>query len=622
MPELFHLDNFDHCMLNQNEALYCTFTYQLRPLDKNSLIWNIIQNVSSSPQNYNHTQLRHGLCVPTSCPDEYNNSDSTLEAIQFCYDQKMSLLGLAGNVTTLDCQGATSRYPVDLFDWVVAGVLGAYVLFVLFASLYEEKVIRKSIYISKSLAGRIIEAFSVPKNWNRLVAASPSSDHKKLRVIQGLRFFTMFGVILSHTLMGIFYGPVSNTQYTENMTKDILNMLVAQGFYVVQTFFMISGFLFSYQFFEKRSMDKKVDNSFFMWSLFFRYIRMTPTLLVVWAIHSTWLVHLYNGPYWDSIVGDEYRNCRKNGWSNFLYINNMLYPDKMCLQQTWYLAVDMQVFILGLIALFIINKYPKKMYHIFGIILTVSLIIPGIVAYVENHDILFRQYPETLYGLNGLTQKIYHDLFISTYSNLFGFFIGMVFGHIFVQHKEKDLRNNKVLSFLWWIFSFGLCLSVIMIAAVFYDMNYKYTALESALYWALGKNIFALGMSVMLLGFIYRIGGITVWLMDREIVQVLGKLTFSCYMIHVVFIKMEIGYKRYPVSINDTKIFIAVIGDVGISYLAGLLLCLLVEMPMSAIQKILMSKPPKMPPRKPINTIAGSNIVRHYMEQDTTFTKV
>lgn len=43
MPTLFHLDDYDGCMLLGEKALYCTFSYQLEPLEESNEIWEIIK---------------------------------------------------------------------------------------------------------------------------------------------------------------------------------------------------------------------------------------------------------------------------------------------------------------------------------------------------------------------------------------------------------------------------------------------------------------------------------------------------------------------------------------------------------------------------------------------------
>lgn len=57
--------------------------------------------------------------------------------------------------------------------------------------------------------------------------------------------------------------------------------------------------------------------------------RLTPTLALVVAFTSTWLRHLGGGPRWNHYVGREYLQCRENGWTNLLFINNLVNPGNM-----------------------------------------------------------------------------------------------------------------------------------------------------------------------------------------------------------------------------------------------------------------------------------------------------
>lgn len=44
-PLIFHNDNYDHCMLRGDEALYCLVTYELKPVDPSNIsyIWKTIE---------------------------------------------------------------------------------------------------------------------------------------------------------------------------------------------------------------------------------------------------------------------------------------------------------------------------------------------------------------------------------------------------------------------------------------------------------------------------------------------------------------------------------------------------------------------------------------------------
>lgn len=106
--------------------------------------------------------------------------------------------------------------------------------------------------------------------------------------------------------------------------------------------------------------------------------RLYPSLLIVILFTSTWTIHLFDGPFWHNLVVDEYTRCRNNGWTNLLFINNLYKKEDMvrqmdytihvnniivsrfqCLIQTWYLAADIQMFIIVTVTLGFVWKYPR-----------------------------------------------------------------------------------------------------------------------------------------------------------------------------------------------------------------------------------------------------------------------
>ena len=80
---------------------------------------------------------------------------------------------------------------------------------------------------------------------------------------------------------------------------------------------------------------------------FHRYFRIVPAFLFIFLITTYLLSYFGNGPIY-FLAGNMAIICKKNWWQNFLFIQN-LYPGtlgEMCLGHTWYLANDMQFFII------------------------------------------------------------------------------------------------------------------------------------------------------------------------------------------------------------------------------------------------------------------------------------
>lgn len=91
------------------------------------LLFLCFQEVSSNEKNYRHDRLRHGVCVPLSCPSPSTNitrfktNHKVLqEELSKCYTKKYSEIGLKSIVTHMHCQTQEPVYEIDTYDILVA----------------------------------------------------------------------------------------------------------------------------------------------------------------------------------------------------------------------------------------------------------------------------------------------------------------------------------------------------------------------------------------------------------------------------------------------------------------------------------------------------------------------
>ncbi|KAK9874066.1 hypothetical protein WA026_002422 [Henosepilachna vigintioctopunctata] len=325
----------------------------------------------------------------------------------------------------------------------------------------------------------------------------------------------------------------------EKLTDEFSNILFTGGAHAVQTFFLISAWLLTYQVLLSFEHEKNLSMKTLGWILVNRYIRLTPPLAILLAIQCTLLVHTPKGPYWEHIVGEEYRNCRKNAWTNLLYINNHVNPSEMCMQQTWYMAADTQLFVLALLILAAMKKYKTNITWILSISLVIGVSIPGILAFLNNYDILIRVYPEAMYDYL-LSNEAWHVLYSSGYSNIGAYVIGIIFGYLYYTYRNVNLVTTKIHVVLYFLLSYGLSLGIISLAFPMYDLSYSYSNMESAIYWSSGKNIFSLAIAIGMFGMSQKLGWFSLWLCRWKAVQVLGRLTYSAYLIHVFLLRLKI----------------------------------------------------------------------------------
>lgn len=102
-------------------------------------------------------------------------------------------------------------------------------------------------------------------------------------------------------------------------------MMLINGQSIIQTYLTVSGFLLSVQFFEFIEKQPKFNIHYLWKGVLYRYIRLFPVYAFLIFYNTTWLLKMQDGPVWNHEVEPERYNCRKNWWTNLLFINNQVH---------------------------------------------------------------------------------------------------------------------------------------------------------------------------------------------------------------------------------------------------------------------------------------------------------
>lgn len=132
-------------------------------------------------------------------------------------------------------------------------------------------------------------------------------------------------------------------------------MFIFNGLITVQTFLVISGFLMTCNFLN-RKQSQPSNVKFFLKSFILRYIRLAPLQAIAILLHSTWLYRLGNGPIFTKFSYAERQFCRKNWWKNMLFIDNYANVKEKCLIQSWYVDSEFWLSVVGIAFLLIVQK--------------------------------------------------------------------------------------------------------------------------------------------------------------------------------------------------------------------------------------------------------------------------
>ncbi|CAG2247221.1 unnamed protein product [Mytilus edulis] len=191
---------------------------------------------------------------------------------------------------------------------------------------YQPGMANICVHYQPGIFGKILLAFSVYTNGAKLL--STHQPEGSLTAINGIRFISMTWVILGHSYIFVLFDVDNVGTFLPEMMKRVTFPAVSNALVSVDTFFVL---------------------------------RLTPPYMLVLMVYVSLFPYTGSGPEWKK-DGNEYNYCKTSWYYNLLYINNFFEkPADSCFAWAWYLANDMQFFVLS--PLILIPLYLGDMTH-------------------------------------------------------------------------------------------------------------------------------------------------------------------------------------------------------------------------------------------------------------------
>ncbi|XP_063924959.1 nose resistant to fluoxetine protein 6-like [Zophobas morio] len=585
LPDLFKFDDYDKCFYysTASEPTYCTITVELLPkqFPHSNHLWDIIERVSSDRKNYRHDLLRHGICASRKCG---KHNETIPECLSRIYKLKYGRLGLDTQINQLHCETKESEYVIRTKDFVVLIVLGTYVGFVVLASVWLTIYGKKSVKNEDTKISSVedfLSAFSLSDNIRSIMHKNVGKQaNNYLPTIQGVRFFASFFLIVVHTTAALLQIAVANPESVEKMGKSFVSLALYSQATFVQAFFVISSFLMTFNFYSHMTRVGKVTLGYTLRGIVKRYIRFTSGQAILIAFCSTWFVHLYRGPFWEQVLGSEYRQCSEKWWTNLLYISNFFFDLGSCLPHLWYLSVDFQLTVIGLLILWLTQNNSRQLFLVSGMLLSLQVIWTFIYLGRNNFEFSFMFAPELGYDLKFTFVKEWQATWITTISNLAGLAWGFIFGYMYSHRQNINFftkRNNRI----WWSAIVTVCTLGTMLFSAYYKTTdyYSNSRWFAATYGSMEKVLCVFGMSLFIFGTLRGLGGFVRNVLEWAPMHTLGKLSFGTYLIHVLFLWCDNALKRNPTHFTWYLVTTEMCKNLSISYLGSVILTSFVLMP-------------------------------------------
>ncbi|KPJ06931.1 Nose resistant to fluoxetine protein 6 [Papilio machaon] len=385
------------------------------------------------------TQSGFGMCIPASC---------TVQEALSAFFFNLTETGISVNADFYRLPNDKPWVPADYVAIVVFSTIGLLVILSTIYDVWMRLLLKKD---PKDISV-LYSSFSTYTNCRRLLTfkSSPNSLH----CIDGIRALAMFWVIAGHTIFSVAFcinrleGLMVDNFYAFQWLISRKAFWITSAPITVDTFFMISGLLVVYTTVGKLNNIQLIRNL----PIFYlsRLLRMFPILAAMILYLVSFHNRIADGPNWN-IPAQSILTCRQYWWSALLHIQNWYNAKAMCLSETWYLSVDVQLHILSPIVLFWVLT-GRKLWAWTALTLGLLTSVAAATAYnfVNNFQSgIFSQNVDEI-------QKYQIYYYTNTLTRASPFFVGMIFGYILHIWKGRLLRSNKVIIWITWLCALSL----------------------------------------------------------------------------------------------------------------------------------------------------------------------
>ena len=423
-------------------------------------------------------------------------------------------------------------------------------------------------------------SFSLPKNTDRIF--STNAGRGNIGCLHGIRVLSMAWVVLGHHVSMGTRDVIDPANFIK-LVSTLPFQIIINAPLAVDSFFFLSGFLTGYLFL-KECWNKGVKAKTMALYYFHRYWRLTPPMMVAVMITATLIKYVGEGlPLFHGSPEQKY--CQDNWWVNLLYINTLIKDQKQglyCVSDTWFLSCDMIYYVMApLILVPLVYKLNVLGFLVSAVLIGIHLASNIWLEEKYNFD-MFRDQPEYL-----------DKLYFRPWARVAPYVIGLIFGWSFFKLNGK-IKLNKVLVALGWILAIGLAFTITLVT---YDDNNVFANIFTTGEWpmearlvheSLSRPLWAVVLGWIVLACSSGYGGFINSILSWEGFLPLSRLTYGAYLCHWLVLNFETEGTVWNSMFSLDLLIYQFFGFYIVSYAVAFLLSVFVEMPLIALEKVLL----------------------------------
>ena len=475
--------------------------------------------------------------------------------------------------------------------------------------------------ISSETFMKLLLSFSLYKTVPKILAINKQPD-SAITCLHGIRVMSMCWVILGHISIFTYLYLENRISYVKNSVSDFSYRGITGSVFAVDSFFLMSGLLVTYLTLrhmergQKRMKEKaekedkmlgakgekKLDKRKLLFTFpalqyyVHRFLRITPVYAFV--LFSYWLltVHLATGPLWRKTIGESshfYQSCKTYWWTNFLYINN-LYPQRhldICMPWSWYLANDMQFYIIAPLIIIPLALYPRIGLGLIALLVLANLAVIGSISGAYGYTSNNAKVEELEYAVQGTdsNHNVTDDIYTKPWARVGPYLIGILMGFILYKQQQKPVFTQKKYNYVFygclWIIAAVLCSSTVYGLQGPFSGN-EFNRVEDISYQTFTRLAWAVGLAIIVFACHNGYGWIINDLLSMKFWIPLSRLTFTAYLVHGIVFYVLLFTNRRPFFADNVSQTVTFISAVVLSFSSAAVISSIVEFPLSNVEEI------------------------------------
>lgn len=378
---------------------------------------------------------------------------------------------------------------------------------------------------------------------------------ENITVLDGLRAISVVWICVYHFLLfsELFTDASTHREIVENVPE-----FVFKGYFAVDIFFVMSGFLIASQLYAELDARGRIDMKRF-------YLRRTLRLLPVYYLLLIAMSLVPGG------------SC-PNVWANFLYVNNFVPYGSMCMPWSWTLAVEEQFYILFPFFCTCVFLARRRLALLLGVLaLLVTENVAHFFYYQDEFHIPLGMKPDDLRVLSFIDR--FYD---GTHLRIAAILIGVIAAYIHRYHLDRCIA---ALRRPWVRLSVGAGAAAACWAVIRFSWEQPLPRTLYVLWGGVYHTTFSLILAVLILLALTRLDGFG-WLhrvLSARVWYPIAQLSYSIYLVHPLVI---FGVFQHEAPTAENKLGLA-LQTTAIGLALAVVLYFGVERPFIALRRTL-----------------------------------